>query len=340
MRAVGAGYTRGMHVPHPRGPLTEELFGALRSGSDDFYAVLPVATSATGEDAALALWALHELHYRGFDDVPADLEWDPQLIRLRGVLERDLEARLRARFTPPEGLSFVDDVLGWIDDQDGASLAQHVHRDADRDQVVELLRVRSLYHLKESDPVTWVVPRLGVQAKAALVELQYDEYGTGDPNRLHHHLYAEGMRASGLEPSYADHLHLAPLEVLEQNNTLSLFGLHRRLRGAALGHLAAFEATSSLPSRRMAQGLERLGFPDEMVAYYTEHVEADAVHEQLAVRTICAALLEEEPELEEDLWFGAFTCLDLEDRFARAMLARWGVVTDDRDGRDDQEEVA
>jgi hypothetical protein len=284
-----------------------------------------VPTGGAGEDAALALWVLHELHYRGFDDVDDRLEWDPELIRLRGELERDLEDRLRDRFTAPTGLSFVEDFFDWVDDQDGASLARHVHRDASREQVDELLRIRALYHLKESDPVAWLVPRLGVRAKAALMELQYDEYGGGDPNRLHHHLYAVGMEASGLTPAYDEHVDLAPLEVLEQNNALSLLGLHRRLRAAALGHLAAFEATSSLPSRRMAQGLERLGYPTEMVEYYAEHVEADAVHEQLAVRTIAAALLEEEPELEADLWFGAFTCLDLEDRFARSMLARWGV---------------
>jgi hypothetical protein len=314
-----------MHVPQPRGPLTEVLFGALRSGSDDFYAVLSAAPTATGDDAALALWALYELHYRGFDEVPEGLEWDPQLLRVRSVLEHDLEHRLRERFTPPDRSSFVDDFFGWLEEQEGLSVARYVHRDATREQVLELLRVRSLYHLKESDPVAWVVPRLGVPAKAALMELQYDEYGGGDPNRLHHHLYALGMEASGLAPTYDENVDIAPLEVLEQNNTLSLFGLHRRLRGAALGHLAAFEATSSLPSRRMAQGLERLGFPEEMVAYYAEHVEADAVHEQLAVRTIAAALLQEEPELEDDVWFGAFTCLDLEDRFARTMLSRWGV---------------
>ena len=77
---------------------------------------------------------------------------------------------------------------------------------------------------------------------------------------------------------------------------MSLFGLHRRLRGAALGHLAAFEATSSLPSRRMVAGPRAARLPDEMVDYYAEHVEADAVHEQLAVRTICGALLADEPE--------------------------------------------
>lgn len=297
----------------------------MRAGSDDFRTVLAAAPQATGEDAALALWVLHELHYRGFAEVDDSLEWEPTLLRVRSHLEGDLETRLRDRFTPPEGLAFVDDVLGWIDDHEGVSLARHVHRDADRDQVLDLLRARSLYHLKESDPVSWLVPRLGVPAKAALMELQYDEYGGGDPNRLHHHLFARGLAASGLEPSYDAHADVAPWEALEQNNTVTMFGLHRRLRGAALGHLAAFEATSSQPSRRMAEGLRRLAFPEELAAYYDEHVEADAVHEQLAVHTICGALLSEEPELEADLWFGAFTCLDLEDRFARAMLARWGV---------------
>ena len=297
----------------------------MRAGTDDFRPVLAAAPDAAGDDAALALWVLHELHYRGFAEADDSLEWHPDLIRVRVVLEDDLEMRLRGRFTRPEGLSFVADAFGWIADQDGVSLARHVRHEADREQVLDLLRARSLYHLKESDPTSWLIPRLGVPAKAALMELQYDEYGDGDPNRLHHHLFARGLRASGLEPAYDAHVDEAPLEALEQNNTQSLFGLHRRLRGAALGHLAAFEATSSLPSRWMVQGLERLDFPEELVGYYAEHVEADAVHEQLAVHTIAAGLLAEEPELEDDLWFGAFACLDLEDRFGRAMLKRWGV---------------
>jgi hypothetical protein len=315
------GYSRHMKIPRPRGALTEVLFESLLTGSD-----LPTVpeSPADGTDAALALWVLYELHHHGFEDVPDEREWDPDLLRVRAALERDLEARLRERWPgPPATGAFTEDFFDWVAEHDGVSLAAHVHRDADRDQVLELLRVRSIYHLQESDPTAWVVPRLGVRSKAALMELQYDEYGAGDPNRLHHHLFALGMEASGLDPSYGAYIDGAPLEVLEQNNAMSLFGLHRRLRGAALGHLAAFEATSSLPSRRMVQGLERLGFPAELVDYYAEHVEADAVHEQLAVRTICGGLLEEEPGLEDSMWFGAFTCLDLEDRVARSVLERW-----------------
>jgi len=311
-----------MDLPTPRGPLTETLFRALRSG-DDFFSVLTTLSDARADDAALALWTLHQLHYRDFTAVPDDLEWDPQLLRARAVLELDLEQRLRSRFTPTPGLSFGADFFDWIAEHDGASIAAHVHRDATREQVLELTRIRSIYHLMETDPTAWVVPRLGVRAKAGLVELLYDEYGSGDPNRLHHHLWARGMEASGLDASYGAYVDEVPLEVLEQNNAQTLFGLHRRLRGAALGHLAAFEATSSLPSSRMVHGLERLGFPQELVDYYAEHVEADAVHEQLAVHVICGGLLAEEPRLEGDLWFGAFTALDLEDRVARSVLARW-----------------
>jgi hypothetical protein len=77
----------------------------------------------------------------------------------------------------------------------------------------------------------------------------------------------------------------------------------------------------------MAQGLERLGFPAEMIGYYAEHVEADAVHEQIALRDVCLRVVEEEPTLEPEVWFGAWACLDLEDRTALRILGSWGVST-------------
>jgi hypothetical protein len=296
-------------------------------GWPDTPVTVPEATPEHPDDAAVALWALHELHYCGFDDVDDGLEWHPALLGLRRELEGELEQRLRDRYPGHEVAGdLADDFFAYVEGHDGASVAQHVQRQADRAQVLDLLRMRSVYHLKEADPTTWVVPRLPTPAKAALVELLHDEYGVGDPNRLHAHLFARGLEACGLRSEYGAYLDEAPVEVLEQNNALSLLGLHRRLRAAAVGHFAAFEATSSLPSRRMAQGLERLGLAPEMVAYYTEHVEADAVHEQLAVRAVLAPLLEAEPTLVDDAYFGAFTCLDLEDRTARRVLATWEVA--------------
>ena len=40
------------------------------------------------DDVQLALWTLSELHYRGFDGVEDNLEWDVDLLRLRGTWGR------------------------------------------------------------------------------------------------------------------------------------------------------------------------------------------------------------------------------------------------------------
>ncbi|NUL46102.1 iron-containing redox enzyme family protein [Cellulosimicrobium funkei] len=311
-----------MLTPESRGSLSEAVFQAMRTGETSLLAETPPSDST--EDAQLTLWALYEQHYRGFEDVAAEMEWDPQLIGVRRGLEQDFELTLRSRMPQvPEPEGFAEKFFDFVANHDGPSLAAHVHRNATEDQVRELLRHRTIYHLKEADHTTWVIPRLTDRVKAAVMELQFDEYGGGDPNLLHAHLFVRGLEDSGLSSEYGAYINEAPLEVLEENNAMSLFGLNRRLRGASLGFLAAFEATSSGPSRRMAQGLRRLGFPESMIGYYTEHVEADAVHEQLAVRTICGALLEEEPALHDDVYLGAYSAMDLADRYAERMLTQW-----------------
>jgi Iron-containing redox enzyme len=313
-------------LPKPRGALSVALQSALRDLPVHPAPRLELAPESP-DDAALSLWMLHELSYGGFDGVDDAAEDEPEIGRVRRRLEQDLEASLRERWPGvPDGVDLASGFFDWVAEDDGPSLARHVQTEATHEQVLDLLRVRSVYHLKEADPTTWVIPRLPTAAKAALAELQYDEYGVGDPDRLHSHLWARGMAASGLRPEHGGYVDVAPVEVLEQNNAVSMFGLRRRLRGAAVGHLAAFEATSSLPSRRMAQGLERLGFPAEIVGYYTEHIEADAVHEQVALRDVCVALVREEPSLTADVWFGAWACLELESRTARALLDSWGVA--------------
>jgi hypothetical protein len=313
-------------LPKPRGALGVAVLSALADVPVREVPRLDLAPESA-DDAALTLWVLHELAYGGFVEVDDRADGEPELMRVRRRLEDDLERELRHRWPGvPEGVDLGTGFFDWLADQDGPSLARFVQAEATHEQVLDLLRVRSVYHLKEADPTTWVIPRLPVSAKAPLVELQYDEYGVGDPARLHSHLFARGMEASGLRPEPGVYVDDAPVEVLEQNNALSMFGLRRHLRGAAVGHLAAFEATSSLPSRRMAQGLQRLGLPAEIVGYYTEHVEADAVHEQVALRDVCVRLVAEEPGLEPDVWFGAWACLDLENRTARRLLSGWGVA--------------
>jgi hypothetical protein len=103
--------------------------------------------------------------------------------------------------------------------------------------------------------------------------------------------------------------------------------LHRRLLGAIVGHLAAFEMTSSLPNRMYGNGLRRLGYGKDATLFFDEHVQADAVHEQIAGRDLAGGLARQQPELTQDILFGAAACLALDDRAAEHLLECW---TDNR----------
>ncbi|MFC5728536.1 MULTISPECIES: iron-containing redox enzyme family protein [Nocardioides] len=330
-----------MHLPDPCGPLSEGVVRALRAAPDGPHpvpqarAMGDVIDPLTDRDFQLALWILYELHYRGFDGVPDDAEWDPLLIVSRAGLERTMEHAVRALV----GERFESDSLGHLGDDpaqrvvtalirmtvaEGPSqVSTFLQRRAGRKEFCEYLAERAVYHLRESDPQSFVLPRIGGPAKVALAELQYDEYGGGRPDRLHQALFADALESLEMPTDLASYLPGASGATLASVNVMSLFALNRRLRGAAMGHLAAFEATSSLPCDRILQGARRLGLPEAVQDYYDEHVEADAVHEQLAIRNICGSLVSEEPELADDVLFGAMACLAVDGLAGDTLLRRW-----------------
>jgi hypothetical protein len=317
-----------MQLPEPRGPLSAALRRALTG--DGAVPSPTTAAAADGdplldEDLQLGLAIAYELHYRGFDGVDDGWEWDPDLLALRASLERrHLAALERLTGRPePSGEPVDRDLSALIAADDGPSLSAYMARHGTLEQWREYLTLRSVYHLKEADPHTFAVPRLSGRAKAAMVEIQADEYGGGAPERMHSELFAGMMRDLGLDAGYGALWDDAPAVAFTSVNTMSLFGLHRRWRGAALGHLAAVEMTSSEPSRRYSSGLRRLGFDERTTVFYDEHVEADAVHEQIAAVDMCGSLVAAEPGLAGDVLFGAAASLALDGLAATYLLGRW-----------------
>jgi hypothetical protein len=136
-------------------------------------------------------------------------------------------------------------------------------------------------------------------------------------------MFGQTLLSAGLDDSYGAYLAVTPATTLAVNNAMSLFGLHRRHRGAAMGHLAAFESTSSLPCRRVAQGIRRVGLPEAAADYFDEHIEADAVHEQIATREICGEMARHEPQLTDDILFGAWVCLYLDALDGARLVEAW-----------------
>ncbi|MCZ4119969.1 iron-containing redox enzyme family protein [Streptomyces sp. H39-S7] len=314
-------------LPAERGELSAAVIAALRSGRSELPGPESVRESDPyGEDLQLALYVLYELHYQGFAGVDDEREWDPELLRLRRALEDRFLDALRS---DAGSVTSAQDALAGllvepvVADGEDAGVSHYLQRDGSLDHVREYAAARSLYHLKEADPHAWVLPRLYGRAKAAMAAVEFDEFGAGRAQDLHARLYADLMEDLALDIRYGHYLDAAPATVLATVNQMSLFGLHRSLRGALVGHFAAVEVTSSPGSRRMAQAMRRTGAGAAAERFYDEHVEADAVHEQVVRREVIGGLLADEPALEADIAFGIESTNFLEDRLGAHIMTAW-----------------
>ena len=310
-------------LPNARGPVSRALIEHVSDPPHEFVAPTPTGDPLTDDDLHLALYHCYVLSYRGLAGVDERWEGHPSLAGARRTLEDFFEAGLRDRVLVVDAGGDVTDKLRAVAALDlGPSLSDFMQTSATRDQFLEFMIHRSAYQLKEADPHSWVLPRLSGRAKAALVEVQFDEYGGGRPERIHAQLFADAMAAAGLDATYGAYLDVTPGVTLATVNLMSFFGFNRRLRGAAVGHLALFEMTSSLPNRKYANGLRRVGL-GASTPFFDEHVEADAVHEMIALHDLAGSLAQDEPAVTGDIVFGAHALAYLEAAFAGHLLDAW-----------------
>ncbi|MBL7494229.1 iron-containing redox enzyme family protein [Frankia sp. AgB1.9] len=319
-------------LPAPRGTLSEFLLRQLARPARPLAGwPTPDDDALFGEDGALALYCLYELHYRGFAGVDDRWEWEPTLLTLRAELEDDLETRLRhlaaeVAAPPRDGVDPSDvpaalrEIIGC---STGPSLSRYLAEEGSLEQFREFAIHRSLLQLKEADPHSWAIPRLSGYAKAALIEIQMDEYGNGRAPDAHQNLFGVTMLTLGLDPSYGHYLDRIPATTLATVNLPTYFGLHRRLRAALIGHLAVFEMTSVEPMGTYASALRRHGLGADARHFFEVHVVADAHHQNVAAEQLAQGLAHAEPALTDDILFGARAIMAIEGRSSTAILDAW-----------------
>lgn len=321
-------------LPQPRGPVSEAVVAALRSGSLAPLAGVPPAADdpLSGDDTHLALHCCYGLFHDGFAGVGDRWEWEPALLRLRRRLEQRFLGALRDEHRcagwPVDGAGIGPDVGAALRDviRSGAgapSPSRHLAERGSLDELREMLVHRSIYQRKEADAHTFAIPRLRGAAKSAMVTIQADEYGQGRAGRSHAELFAVTMERLGLDPAPGAYVDAVPAVTLATDNLVSMFGLHRALRGALVGHLAVFEMTSVVPMGRYAAAIRRLTGDDAAAEFYDVHVAADAEHEVIAATDLAGGLVAGEPGLAGDVVFGAAALMQVEARLAAHVVSAW-----------------
>ncbi len=326
IRATGRPSTDWPLMPWARGPLSDAVISALRRSPGTFEPPAPVSgvDVLADDDFGLALYLCYEQHYRSVAD--PGWEWDPGLLNFRAHLEKAFLDRLldEVGYGRRVGTNnVVENLDQLINASSGPSLSGYFADSGTLEQLREFCVHRSAYQLKEADPHTFAIPRLTGEAKAALVEIQFDEYGSGNADAMHSSLFADTMTALGLDPSYGSYVEILPGITLATVNLVSMFALHRRWRGALVGHLAVFEMTSIMPMSRYSAALARFGIGPEGRRFYDVHVAVDALHGAIARDRMVANLVRAEPNLAADVLFGSAAVMMLEERFSRHLLSAW-----------------
>jgi len=298
---VSAAFDPHMHglppaapLPPPRGPRSAALVNALPMVGSAANAASTTPVCPTGpaapidplvdDDLHLALYLAYELHYRGLPGVAEEAEWDPVVLGIRRELEAAFEAALRAavHVDPVDGAEVGGMLRAEAREGDGP-LSRFLQRAADAEQFREFAIHRSAYHLKEADPHSFAIPRLAGPAKAAMVEIQADEYGGGDAAWMHSYLFASMMHGLGM---------------FELTSSLP-----NRRYGNGLRRLGWSD-------------------PDT-TRFFDEHVEADAVHEAIATNELVGSLVAAEPALAVDVLFGTRALALLDSLSSTAILRAW-----------------
>lgn len=314
-------------LPTPRGPLSSALLARFTEQEPLPAPILEGIDALTDGDFQLALWCCYALHYRGFDGVDDALEWDTSTLSFRAALEQAFETALRVEFrggaVPADPMVALRVIETWA----GPPLSSTISQTGTKEQLAEFAIHRSAYQLKEADPHTWAIPRLHGPGRSAMIEIQADEYGQGQPGEAHAEIFAAAMEELGLNTEFGHYIDRLPGTTLATDNLASMFALNRRLRGALIGHLALFEMTSVTPMSRYLMAARRLGGLRASERFYEVHVETDAHHAELALHKMVAGFVATEPDLTSDIIFGAAALAKVEGRFARHLLATWG---DDR----------
>lgn len=332
----------GPPLPNPCGELTAALFAYFDGSSGprgasettdvkhSTFECLPTPSPSGSDmldddDRQLALYCCYELSYRGFAGVSDELEWNPAVLALRAQLEAELTYAICAdlKQRPPVPHEPREALQHLATTPLGPSLSRYLVGLGTIDQLAEFCIHRSAYQLKEADPHTWALPRLSGAAKAAMVEIQSDEYGGGSVESMHAQLFAQTLDALSLDSRYGVYLDRLPAPTLATVNLVTMFGLHRRWRGALVGHLALFEMSSVGSMQRYAETFDRFNLPVAGRRFFDVHVEVDPRHEDVALNDMVADLLATEPELADDVVFGAAALAAVEARFTQHLLDSW-----------------
>lgn len=274
---------------------------------------------------ALPAQQLLHRHYTSLLAEPEHFHVTPSLARMAEIeaVEDRWVARLDARAGDIALPAHASEFRDWYQAQAvrhtraTAPLTTYLREQASLSEVATFFVVEEKVDSRFDDLMALAQLGTSGEVKMTIGENYWDEMGCGDPRLVHTTLFDTSVR--WMKQHLASHgiawqgIELA--EVYCNANQLLLYGLHRRHAPRLLGALGVLEQTASERFHAMTVACERLGVPDDVVAYQRMHVGIDHDHGSEWLAHVLVPLAARSEPLMHAICRGVTTRMDVAVRY-------------------------
>ncbi len=148
----------------------------------------------------------------------------------------------------------------------------------------------------------------------------WDELGAGDLSGVHTDLFAQSLRALGIEEKDLSGKGLA--EALAQGNLSTLLVLKRRHFYKAIGFLFVTEFLAPGRFKCVIKAGERNHLSDDALAYQRLHVAIDVLHAGGWMKNVIMPLVEKDPSVRRDIALGTLYRLETSRQYLDMLYTR------------------
>ncbi|NUT99080.1 MAG: iron-containing redox enzyme family protein [Saccharothrix sp.] len=189
-------------------------------------------------------------------------------------LLRQVEATTPPIASRAEWVERLDEMLA--EEAAGSESTRFLAEDATREQFRSFVREFGLDGLTEAQNFFPAVMRVPIKSQMALMRVLIDEFGCGNLQQSHSHLYGKLLAELDLPGAVEDLVDTTSDETFQMLNAFYWLASRAPTVEYFLGALAYLEASIPSAFSCLAQACSRLGL--ENGAYYTEHLHIDAFH--------------------------------------------------------------
>ncbi len=245
---------------------------------------------------------------------------DLQILTIRTKLEKVWEQVLESKYEDEiEALAnsndFFNDLEKTIHSHHSGvdhPLFSYLKDNASLEDLREYIRQEGPFDLCFSDILCYLMPGVYGQKRIEIASNFWDEIGKGRQDRTHRKLRIKLMNTLNInEQEHIQHPSKYCWEELALANFYFKSSLNRKKNTQALGALLCVEMAVPGKMNYVYDGLKRVGLDDKDLVYVSEHSVVDIKHAQGWRDDVLTPLLEQRPDLRQEVLKGVFGRLEV-----------------------------